>query len=416
MPDARPRLTVDDVHRFVDERCLAPRAEGRVGVEVEWLPVRLDDPAGPPVDDYLDLARREPAPAGSRLTFEPGGQIELSSPPLQGIGPACAALAADAAALGGTLAGAGVGLVGLGFDPRPSATRRVHSPRYDAMEAYFDTQCADGRTMMRSTAAVQVNVDVGSAEATVDRRWHRAHDLGPTLAAAFANSPLGADGPSGWRSRRLAVWHAIDAGRTRSADVRGSAPDAWARYALDACVMMIRRDESVFVPLLEPLSFEAWIEVGHELGYPTLADFEYHLTTLFPPVRPRGWLELRMIDSLPDPWWRAAVAVATTLIVDDDSAAAVAREVATARDLWAEAARHGLGHPALAASARICLETALEALSRLGTDATTIAAVAAFHERYTARGRCPADDRLAEWTEHGSLLPTPDRFLELTWV
>jgi glutamate--cysteine ligase len=263
---------------------------------------------------------------------------------------------------------------------------------------------------------VQVNVDIGNAAAAVDRRWHRAHDLGPTLAAAFANSPLGADGPSGWRSRRLAVWHAIDTGRTRSANGRGSAPDAWARYALDACVMMIRRDQSEFVPLLEPFSFAQWIEVGHELGYPTLADFEYHLTTLFPPVRPRGWLELRMIDSLPDPWWRVAVAVATTLIVDDASAAAVAHEVAAARDLGLDAARHGLSHPALAASARTCFETALEALARLGTDAATIAAVAAFHERYTARGRCPADDRLAEWAEHGSLFPAPDRFLELTWV
>ena len=52
--------------------------------------------------------------------------------------------------------------------------------------------------------------------------------------------------------------------------------------------------------MLAPLTFAEWIEDGHELGWPTLDDLDYHLTTLFPPVRPRGWLELRMIDALPD--------------------------------------------------------------------------------------------------------------------
>ena len=82
----------------------------------------------------------KPGPAGSHLTLEPGGQVELSTPPLLGIGPACAALAADAAALSGDLADKGVGLVGLGYDPRPLPERWVDGPRYDAMEAYFDAQ------------------------------------------------------------------------------------------------------------------------------------------------------------------------------------------------------------------------------------------------------------------------------------
>ncbi|MGH9050590.1 MAG: glutamate-cysteine ligase family protein [Acidimicrobiia bacterium] len=422
MPSRERTLTAHDVRRFVDDSCFAPAtSESRVGVEVEWLPVDLarpDDPLPPGPLPAETLAGIETMPAGSRLTLEPGGQVELSSPPLRGIGPACAALAADAATLTRDLARARVGLVGIGFDPRPAPPRRVGGPRYDAMEAYFDSQSAAGRTMMRATAAVQVNVDLGRDSATAETRWRRAHDLGPTLAGAFANSPIGAGAwPSGWRSRRQAVWSDIDACRTAAAaDGRADCRAEWADYALDAHVMLIRRDQRTFAPLLAPPTFAEWIEHGHELGFPTLSDLEYHLTTLFPPVRPRGWLELRMVDALPDPWWRVAVAVAVTLVADDDAAAACADAVEPTRGMWREAARHGLDQPQLAASARACFEATLDALSRLGSDAATIAAVAAFHDRYSARGRCPADDRLTEWAEDGTLLPTSDRFVELTWA
>ncbi|MGH8984127.1 MAG: glutamate-cysteine ligase family protein [Acidimicrobiia bacterium] len=423
MPSRERSLTAHDVRRFVDDYCFAPAsAESRVGVEVEWLPVDLahpDEPLPPgPLSAFEALTGIDTMPAGSRLTLEPGGQVELSSPPLRGIGPACAALAADAATLTRTLAEAGVGLVGIGFDPRPDPPRRVYGPRYDAMEAYFDAKCAAGRTMMRATAAVQVNVDLGPDTATAETRWRRAHDLGPTLAGAFANSPIGAGAwPSGWRSRRQAVWSDIDACRTAAvADGHADCREEWADYALAAHVMLVRRDERTFVPLIAPPTFAEWIEHGHELGFPTLPDLEYHLTTLFPPVRPRGWLELRMIDGLPDPWWRVAVAVAVTLVADDDAAAACEAAVEPTRGMWREAARHGLDHPRLAASARVCFEATLDALSRLGSDAATVAAVAAFHDRYTARGRCPADDRLAEWAQDSTLLPTSDRFVELTWV
>jgi glutamate--cysteine ligase len=416
VPSTRQSLTVGDVRRLVREECFPSSPSGRVGVEVEWLAVRFSDPSSPVLPELVGEVGAE-LPAGSRLTFEPGGQVELSSPPLRGIGPACAAIAADAAALTDRLAETGIGLIGLGLDPGPTRARCLDAPRYEAMEAYFDAQCAAGRTMMRSTAAVQVNVDLGPTAADAERRWHRAHDTGPVLAAAFANSPLSGGMPSGWRSRRLAIWTDVDECRTAAADGTTRDPArAWTDYALEARVMFIRQDESRYVPILDSLTLADWIARGHELGFPTVDDVSYHFTTLFPPVRPRGWLELRMIDSVPDPWWRAAVAVATTLVCDDTAADTAAAAIDATRGRWLDAARHGLGHPDFADAAKVAFDAALLSMVRLGTDATTVLAVEAFVDRYVARGRCPADDRLDAWEADETLFPAADNFVAATWA
>jgi len=411
---ARTRvITTDDARRFIAERGFEPPPDGPepgrcVGIELEWLAMCLDDDLRrAPLGAVREaVAACGPLPAGSRVTFEPGGQVELSTKPLRELA-ACAALADDAAVLGETLARVGIGLVGLGLDPGPQRERAVRSPRYDAMEAYFDANGPAGRTMMRSTAAIQVNVDLGPDD-DVERRWRNAHDLAPVLAAAFANSPFENGAPSGWRSTRLAVWRAIDPARTTPVDDHASCRNAWVRYALGAGVMLVRTDADHHVPLLEPLSFADWIDRGHELGWPTLDDLEYHLTTLFPPIRPRGWLELRMIDALPSPWWRAASAVTAVLLQDEEAAARAARAVAPVRSAWVEATSHALTHPALAAAARECFAAALDALGRMRADADTVDAVEAFSDRFVAQGRCPPDDRLDEWTATGRLLPLPD--------
>lgn len=443
MPAPRPQLTAADAGRHVRERCLAPAAPaggsssgvsssspgfgvspsspgygvsplspapGRVGVEVEWLVHPLADPADPIMFEALDaaVASAGSLPAGSRVTFEPGGQVELSTIPLGGPGEACQAVAADLAVLRQALARHGLGLAGVGLDPLRAPRRVVDSPRYRAMEAYFETDGRAGRTMMCSTAAIQVNVDLGADGATT---WRLAHDLGPTLAAAFANSPLIAGAPSGWRSTRLATWWAIDPSRTRpAASVGGESrrvdPAAdWADYALAARVMLVRLEPERFQPVLGPMSFTDWLTDGHEGVYPTFDDLDYHLTTLFPPVRPRGWLELRMIDALPDPWWRVPVSVTAALVGVTDGAETAAA-AAPAAGHWRNAARHGLAHPALAEAARRCFALAIEALQERWGDAADL--VAAYSDRYVARGRCPADDRLAAWGRRGETLFADD--------
>lgn len=408
MPAPQRSLTPADVHDFVRRHCFAatgapPGGAGRVGVELEMLTHPTADPGGrPDAAQLLDAVAGVSLPRSAAITLEPGGQVEISSQPHPGPGAAIEATADDLDALRTSLVSAGVGTAAVGLDPGRPHRRVVSGPRYDAMEAYFDA-AGDGlgRAMMCGTASVQVNVDLGDP-ATVARRWRLAHAIGPVLVAAFANSPVAGGRPTGARSSRQQIWAALD--RSRCSPVAGgrapqslSPADSWARYALAADVMLVRAAGDRFEPLAGGLPFSAWMGDGHELGYPTLDDFAYHLTTLFPPVRPKGWLELRMLDAVPDPWWRVAVAVVVALL-DDPAAFDVAeRACAPVADCWSEAAAHGLAHPGLASAARTCFAAAIAAMPRLDVGPDTIAAAEAFVERFVDRGRCPGDDLLDAW-------------------
>jgi glutamate--cysteine ligase len=402
MPSRRRELTAAAAGRHVRERGFAPAGGRRVGAEVEWLTRPAGDPAG--AVDFLRLRRAVEAltagglPEGGRVTFEPGGQLELSSAPQPGPGEACQAVAADLAVLRQGLTEAGFTLSGLGLDPFRPPRRVLDTPRYAAMEAYLDAQGPAGRTMMAATAAIQVNVDLGPDPAAT---WRLAHRLGPVLAAAFANSPLANRQPTGWRSTRLANWFAIDPTRTGPVEAAGALATnpgaAWARYALAARVMLVRLSPDDFRPTPRPKSFASWLVEGGEWGWPTLDDLDYHLTTLFPPVRPKGWLELRMVDALPEPWWRVPVAVAAALMGDAEAAEEAGRATAPVAGCWREAARDGLTHPGLARAARICFAAALPALGRVDADEETVATVASYTDRFVDRARCPADEVLAVW-------------------
>lgn len=369
-----------------------------MGVELERVLVTLAGSTRPIDHDAVAQAVSAvgPLPGRSRVTFEPGGQLEISAPPHTGPALACAATAADMGVVDPAVRRLGVELVGVGLHPEGEGRRVVDHPRYRAMAAYFERQGSCGHTMMCNTASLQVNVDIGD-ESSQARRWRLAHSLGPVLVGAFANSPLTGGMPNGLRSGRAAVWAGIDPTRTEPAEreVTGACDPAadWAHYVLSARVMMMRVSDDEMVAMARPQSFGRWIDEGHELGFPTMDDLEYHLSTLFPPVRARGWLELRMIDSLPDPWWKVAVGVCAALFDDDDAADRAVRATAPVRGMWAEAARSGLAHPALGTAARACFAAALDALPGLGGD-DLAPDVAAFGDRFVDRGRCPADDLL----------------------
>ena len=399
MPSPAPSLAAEDVHRFVAEHCFGARGRGQVGIEIELLTYdTVDRRRRPDIDAMQAATARACLPGGSLVSFEPGGQVELSGPP-DALAGALAGMAPDLAALRGVLGDAGVTVCGLGADPLRPPRRIVRTPRYEAMETHFDALGPAGRRMMCQTAAVQVNVDLDGPLGP-HGRWRLAHQLWPVLAAAFAHSPFEGGRVAPCRSTRLAIWDALEPRRTRPVltvpEQHREPATAWAEYALRADVMLIVDGEHRTVPVPPGLSFARWLERGHDLGWPTPEDLAYHFTTLFPPVRPRGWLELRMIDGLPDRWWPVAVAVTAALFDDDDAAADAGEATATTAGLWAEAAA-GLAHPALAAAAARCFATALAALPRLGVDGSVQAACAAYHDRFVARRRTPADELVDAW-------------------
>jgi glutamate--cysteine ligase len=152
---------------------------------------------------------------------------------------------------------------------------------------------------------------------------------------------------------RQGTWQGIDHGRSDPVG-SGEPTEAWATYALNAPVMLVDAGGQLR-PVTSRVSFGDWIAGKAPFGRrPAMADLDYHLTTLFPPVRPRGYVEIRCIDALPDRWWPALAALVATLVDDPvaaDEAAALCEPVA---DAWHTAARRGLDDPLVRSAVTGC--------------------------------------------------------------
>jgi glutamate--cysteine ligase len=389
--------------QHIADTCLTDGPVGRVGLEVE---AHCYDPAEPlrrPTWDEITeiLQSLPPMPGGSLVTVEPGGAVELSGPPANGVTPAIEAIANDQTVLRKAFAAAGLGLVSLGADPLRPTERINPGARYRAMEEFFvaSNTGAAGAAMMTATASVQVNLDAGPQAGWADR-VQLAHALGPTMVAIAANSPLLSGKFSGWRSTRQYVWSQLDSARcgpilTASGDDPGT---DWALYALKAPVMLVHNPpEGTAVPVTHRLPFADWAD-GHELlggRRPTRHDLEYHLTTLFPPVRPRQWLEIRYLDSLPAAIWPAVVFTLATLLDDPVAAGIAAEAVEPVATAWDTAARIGLDDQRIYTAANRCVAVAAERAPAELFDGMQrlLAAV--------ERRRCPADDVSERVIENG---------------
>jgi glutamate--cysteine ligase len=386
--------------QYIADGCLLDAPVRCVGLEVEG---HCHDPADPyrrpSWREIADVLEHLPElPAGSAVTVEPGGAVELSGPPAEGTLAAIDAMNRDQAVLRSAFADAGLGLVFLGADPLRPPKRINPGARYRAMEQFFRSSRSGeaGAAMMTSTASIQVNVDAGPQD-----RWaarvRLAHALGPMMIAVAANSPMLGGEFTGWVSTRQRVWGDMDS--ARCGPILGASGDDpgtdWARYALKAPVMLVHSPDAV--PVTHWVPFADWVDGRVLLGdrRPTVADLEYHLTTLFPPVRPRQWLEIRYLDSVPDAFWPAVVFTLVTLLDDPvaaDIAAAAVEPVATA---WDTAARVGLRDNRLYAAANTCVAVAADKAPPELRDAMQRLV------RSVEQGRCPGDDFSDHVIEHG---------------
>lgn len=406
MPSPHRILGYADLRHHLEEAVFRVRGDGRVGLELEWLTaLTVDSRRRPELGELERLASDATAmlPCGGRISIEPGGQLELSTLPRDSARECCEAAADDLYNFERLCSERGIQLVALGADPDRTPERLVTAPRYRAMQRYFDARNQDGLRMMANSASIQLNLGLGSSEHEMLRRWALLNRMGPVLIAAFANSPFADGRITGWKSARMRGWGRIDPTRTAPVPLDGDPREAWLRYALAANVMFVRFGPDAADAIETDMPFGRWMAEGHDLGWPTAEDFAYHLTTLFPPVRPRGWFEVRVMDALPTPFWHVAVSVVCALL--EDAAVERAGEViAGTEDLWAESAHLALDHPALARAARESFELALEVVAG-GSDSATTAIVGTYFDRWVARGRTPSDDLIDRFRSTGEILP-----------
>lgn len=283
----------ETILRIVSELFRAPwsaRLDGSIGAELELIPVRdatrrrvpiKPDADGAGTAEIIGIAGRAlswseaidsyGAPLwattdGGRISYEPGGQIEISSPVFESPAELDQSLRHTVAALRAAAASNGVSLLAVGVDPYNAiedVALELHAPRYDSMTRYFEAIGPSGTRMMRQTASLQVSVELGPEPM---ERWALLNALAPYLLAASANSPTYAGRNTGYASYRAYLWQTLDKTRT---GLPFSASDPVAAYTAFA------------------------VGAGRIVD-----DDAAHLTTLFPEIRPRGYFEIRSIDAI----------------------------------------------------------------------------------------------------------------------
>lgn len=393
-----------------------PAWRSRIGVELEMFTM-VPDPAGglaqadlhggqSSIAGLFDVLRcggawRESKPgafalvndAGGRLSLEPAGQLEYSGPPHASVRAALDDLDTTVSSLEAVCALHGIEIVARGFNDlcRPDSLRLlVRSPRYVAMDEHFQSIGAFGRMMMRATCALQINLDFGPPSAAPSR-WRLANMMAPSLNAIFANSAHHHEGRA-YRSFRYEIWRRADPSRTgRLLDSPDLDPvDDYLRFAMAASVMLVRDRGGERRPAA-PMTFQQWLGGVAEHQYPDMDDWRLHLSTLFPDVRARGWMELRSIDAPPPEWRGVPIALAATLLYDDGVRAEALRRL-EGRDRYRDAGHEHDGHW------QCDFDTGVElfALALDHIDDPRIAAVAReYYERFCLNGITPADVELA---------------------
>jgi glutamate--cysteine ligase len=385
---------------------LTPR---RIGAEVELIPVESSTGRRCPIEGHASVATlpflrrfgvrqgwretRTPKgtpcfelPDGGTLTFEPGGQLEYSSPPSRTPSALLAALRAVVLPLRAAAAGEGIDLLAVGVDPfndSACAPLLLHTHRYSRMAEYLARRGPAGAIMMRQTAAFQVSLDLDDEPGL---RWRVLNAAAPYVTAIFANSPVYNGSPTGYRSTRAQVWRTLDPARTGLPWDATAPIEAYLQFALAA--------PAILLPLVggEHPPFGEWLARAQ----PTVHEWHDHLTTLFPDVRPRGHFELRSADAIAPRWYAAPLALAAGITYDPGALRAAA-DVLGLPDLGLleRAGRLGLQDPAIARIAADLADIALlgcEALGPAYFHPADLERARAFFERFTRRGRSPADE------------------------
>lgn len=288
--------------------------------------------------------------AGQNITLEPGGQLELATRPHGALVPLRDEVLVYAGRLREAGAREGLGFWALGYHPYRDHASMPHMPkeRYDIMRAYFGRRGARALDMMHLTASVQCAVDF-SDERNMTDKIRTAARVSPFLTALVASSPFSGGRPNGFKSVRYQVWREVDDDRSglwpEMLDAEGLTFRRYVERAQRMPPLFFMRGGRHVVAEGRP--FAEYASAGFRGTDVTVGDLLDHLTTFFPEIRPKAYVELRGADCV-KPEEAVAIAGFWRGILDDEG---IRREVderlsslgyAELRALQPEVARHGL--------------------------------------------------------------------------
>jgi glutamate--cysteine ligase len=239
--------------------------------------------------------------SGGAISLEPAGQFELSGAPLRTIHETAAELTNHFAQLSAIANPLGIGFLGLGHCPTWTRDELPIMPkgRYEIMRAYMPQVGTRGLDMMLRTCTVQANLDF-SSEADMVLKLRVMLALQPIITALFANSPFAEGKANGFISTRSEIWRDTDnqrAGMLPFAFEDGMGFERYVDYALDVPMYFIKRGETyhnVAGASFRDFMAGKLVQMPHE--YPTISDWANHLSTIFPEVRLKRYLEMRGAD------------------------------------------------------------------------------------------------------------------------
>jgi glutamate--cysteine ligase len=322
-----------------------PRDKFRIGTEHEKFPFTLKDlspvpyegPAGiralldgmqhllgwEPIMEGDNIIGLNDVTGGGAISLEPGGQFELSGAAVRTVHKTAAELMAHLAQVYEVAFPLGIGFLGLGMTPAWSLPEIPMMPkgRYRIMTKYMPKVGSHGLDMMYRTCTVQTNLDF-SSEADMVRKLRVSLALQPVATALFANSPFTEGKPNGFLSFRSEIWRDTDnarAGMLPWTFEDGMGFERWTDYALDVPMYFVKRGDTYID--VAGQSFRDLL-AGKLPGMPgeraTISDWANHLSTIFPEVRLKRYLEMRGADA--GPWRRlpALPAFWVGLLYDDD--------------------------------------------------------------------------------------------------
>jgi len=298
-----------------------PKSDWRVGTEHEKigfcnakkLPLPYDGPCSikamleglqrfnwaPVLEDGNLIALKRD---GASVSLEPGGQLELSGAPLEHIHQTCAEVSRHLREVREVADEMGAGFLSLGFRPDTKLEDVPIMPkgRYKIMRDYMQKVGTMGREMMFRTCTVQANLDFGS-EADMVKKFRVSLALQPIATALFANSPFTEGALNGYKSFRSRIWMDTDADRTGMLPFvfeEGFGFEQYVDYALSVPMYFVYRDgeylNAAGKDFRKFLSGDLDVVPGQVA---TMQDFEDHLSTIFPEVRLKKFLEMRGCDT-----------------------------------------------------------------------------------------------------------------------